>query len=121
MKIRFLVVALSCLMVPGLVLAEQSVESAEAAEQSAPTPKDNTKTQAAAPSVFGTTVERGWDKDYALLFQLNNIFTNGNILSPYQGMGAGGRWHYKEDLALRAGMTLFYDHNPTTEVETTIV
>ena len=122
MKIRFLLVALSCLLTPGLVLAQDDAQSADEStatvDESTESPAKSSQTQAAPPSVFGTTVERGWDKDYALLFQLNNIFTNSAILSSYQGMGAGGRWHYKEDLALRAGMTLFYNNNPTTEVET---
>lgn len=61
-----------------------------------------------------------WKEPYALLFNFNNVFTSGSILSAYRGFGIGGMASLSPSAAIRLGVTLY--RNPDApSIRTTTV
>ncbi|MEZ4270537.1 MAG: outer membrane beta-barrel protein [Myxococcota bacterium] len=59
-----------------------------------------------------------WNHPFALLFSLNNVLQNSQILSSHRGFGAGLRQHLAPNLALRYGARFSRTTNPVYYQET---
>ncbi len=71
---------------------------------------------AAAPS----GKDQGWNTKHAVLFSLNNVLQNPDILDEYQGLGIAGRLHLSSTAAIRAGVNLSRSSTPQAVTQTTI-
>ncbi len=63
---------------------------------------------ASAAGTTGSTTQlaqdAGWNSTWALLFQLNNIFSNAHFLSEFNDFGIGVQYNLAPDLATRLGL-----------------
>lgn len=73
---------------------------------------------AGLPAPAQKPVGSGWNTKYALLFQLQNVFSDGNgILNDYAG-GVGAQLNLAPDRAIRVSVGLSRASNPPYETET---
>lgn len=87
---------------------------------SAGTGQEEVKTEHQATGRDASTTSSGWSQPFALLFNLNNPFTNGGWMRGYGGFGAGAQLHLGAQNAIRLGLGLSRsaDSPTVTEVRT---
>jgi len=77
--------------------------------------KKTRKVAAPQPAVTETTerpTDAGWNGDWALTFGLNNVLTQGQVLSALGGLGTSGVRFLTPKMAVRAGLTLSRTDSP---------
>lgn len=68
-----------------------------------------TSAPAAAERPDGPSMTAGWNGDWGMLFGLNNIFTSGNVLGGFRGLGTAATFFLTPTTSVRTGVTLSRD------------
>lgn len=76
------------------------------------------QTSAPPEKADGPSMTAGWNSDWAMLFSLNNIFTQGNVLGGFKGLGTAGTFFLSPKDAIRTGVTLSRTSNPPVVTRT---
>lgn len=135
---RLMLAVVVAVLLPGTVLAQSWTTTGEETTTKEVVPKEVTTEEITAAAVEDTPapkveappapqpspapeadLEAGWDSKMGLLFALNNVFTNGAILSGYRGFGFGLQYNLGPTAALRMGLSLRRTTNPPAIRKTT--
>ncbi|MEK7703556.1 MAG: hypothetical protein AAB426_01245 [Myxococcota bacterium] len=97
----------------------EQIDAAGVATEPAPAPAPVHTYTAPAPATVEASMDGGWNTSYGVLFQLNNIFQESDILSSYDRYGFGAQLNLAPTAALRLGVSMYRDSQPQVNTKYT--